>query len=132
MRHRTLFILTVSVFLGLIIQSNKFNEGECADEESQLGQSTTSLQLYKRKNRNLIMLLHKLILTNLLSFEKTILDLKPLNILIGHNGSGKSNLIEAISLIQSAPGSQVGQLLHRCPTIMLKCRAQKDMPDPHD
>ena len=51
------------------------------------------------------MLLHKLILTNLLSFEKTTLDLKPLNILIGHNGSGKSNLIEAISLIQSAPGS---------------------------
>ena len=49
------------------------------------------------------MLLHKLILTNLLSFEKTTLDLKPLNILIGHNGSGKSNLIEAISLIQSAP-----------------------------
>jgi predicted ATPase len=47
--------------------------------------------------------LHKLILTNLLSFEKTTLDLKPLNILIGHNGSGKSNLIEAISLIQSAP-----------------------------
>jgi predicted ATPase len=49
------------------------------------------------------MLLHKIILTNLLSFEKTTLELKQLNILIGHNGSGKSNLIEAISLIRSAP-----------------------------
>ncbi len=56
------------------------------------------------------MLLHKLILTNLLSFEKTILELKPLNILIGHNGSGKSNLIEAISLIQSAPSGIAGPI----------------------
>ncbi len=56
------------------------------------------------------MLLHKLILTNLLSFEKTTLELKPLNILIGHNGSGKSNLIEAISLIQSAPSGIAGPI----------------------
>lgn len=56
------------------------------------------------------MLLHKLILTNLLSFEKTTLDLKPLNILIGHNGSGKSNLIETISLIQSAPSGIAGPI----------------------
>lgn len=56
------------------------------------------------------MLLHKLTLTNLLSFEKTALELKPLNILIGHNGSGKSNLIEAISLIQSAPSGIAGPI----------------------
>jgi len=56
------------------------------------------------------MLLHKLILTNLLSFEKMTLELKPLNILIGHNGSGKSNLLEAISLMQSAPNGIAGPI----------------------
>ncbi len=44
-------------------------------------------------------------LTNLLSFgpDSEPLALQPLNILIGANGSGKSNLIEAISLLQAAP-----------------------------
>jgi len=44
-------------------------------------------------------------LTNLLSFgpNSEPLELGPLNVLIGANGSGKSNLIEAISLLQAAP-----------------------------
>ncbi len=35
--------------------------------------------------------------------DNAALELQPLNILIGANGSGKSNLIEAISLLQAAP-----------------------------
>jgi len=56
------------------------------------------------------MLLHEITLINLLSFEKTKLELKRLNLLIGHNGSGKSNLIEAIGLIQSAPSGITGPI----------------------
>ncbi len=43
---------------------------------------------------------------NLLSFNEIGIDLelKNLNVLIGANGSGKSNFLEAISLLQSAPG----------------------------
>ena len=50
-------------------------------------------------------------LKNLLSFGDpgVTLALKPLNVLIGANGSGKSNLIDAISLLQAAhPCSRVG------------------------
>lgn len=51
------------------------------------------------------MFLKSISLTNILSFgdKTTTIDLKPLNILIGHNGSGKSNLIECIGLLQAAP-----------------------------
>ena len=43
--------------------------------------------------------------TNLLSFgpDTQELELRPLNVLIGPNGCGKSSLIEAISLLQAAP-----------------------------
>ena len=49
--------------------------------------------------------LKKIQLQNLLSFgpDGTELELRPLNVLIGPNGCGKSNLIEAISLLQAAP-----------------------------
>ena len=42
---------------------------------------------------------------NVLSFGPSgmSLDLRPLNVLIGANGSGKSNLLEVISLLQAAP-----------------------------
>ncbi len=40
---------------------------------------------------------------NLLSFRNTTVELGPLNVLIGANGSGKSNLIEVIGLLQAAP-----------------------------
>lgn len=45
-------------------------------------------------------------LTNILSFgpEGETIPLGPLNVLIGANGSGKSNIISAISLLQAAPG----------------------------
>ena len=51
------------------------------------------------------MLIHRIRLTNLLSFGpgSQELELEPLNVLIGPNGSGKSNLIEAIGLLQAAP-----------------------------
>jgi len=49
--------------------------------------------------------IHRLKLKNLLSFgpEGIDLELAPLNVLIGPNASGKSNFIEAISLLQAAP-----------------------------
>lgn len=53
------------------------------------------------------MLMHSLRLTNLLSFgpQADVVPLGPLNVLIGPNASGKSNFLEAISLLQSAPRS---------------------------
>lgn len=50
-------------------------------------------------------LLHSIRLKNLLSYgsEGVNLELEPLNVLIGPNASGKSNLIEAISLLAAAP-----------------------------
>ncbi len=49
------------------------------------------------------MLLRKIKLENLLSFRNTEVELRGLNVLIGANASGKSNLIEAIGLLQAAP-----------------------------
>jgi len=49
------------------------------------------------------MLLDSLTLKNLLSFKDATVELRPLNILIGENGAGKSNLIEAVGLLQSLP-----------------------------
>ena len=50
-------------------------------------------------------LIHRLRLSNLLSFgpDAEEVELRPLNVLIGPNGSDKSNLIEAISLFKAAP-----------------------------
>jgi predicted ATPase len=50
-------------------------------------------------------LLHTLRLTNFLSYgpEGVEIDLQPLNVLIGANGSGKSNLFEALSILHAAP-----------------------------
>jgi len=52
------------------------------------------------------MLIKNIKIKNLLSFNNVGIDLelKNLNVLIGPNGCGKSNFIEAISLLQSAPG----------------------------
>jgi predicted ATPase len=49
------------------------------------------------------MLLRELGLENIFSFKKTIVELRGLNVLIGPNAVGKSNLIEAISLLKAAP-----------------------------
>ena len=49
------------------------------------------------------MLIEKLRLKNLLSFRDATIELGPLNVLIGPNGVGKSNLIEVIGLLQALP-----------------------------
>jgi len=56
------------------------------------------------------MLLHSITLTDLLSFSETTLELRPLNVLIGANASGKSNLISAIGLLKAAPGDLPGAM----------------------
>jgi predicted ATPase len=57
------------------------------------------------------MLLEQITLRNLLSFKDTTIDLGPLNILIGENTAGKSNLIEAVNLLQAAPTEMRNVLL---------------------
>lgn len=51
-------------------------------------------------------------LRNILSFgsEGEEVELHPLNVLIGPNASGKSNLIEAISLLKAAPSNLTGPI----------------------
>ncbi|MEK7405307.1 MAG: AAA family ATPase [Acidobacteriota bacterium] len=49
------------------------------------------------------MLLNSVTLKNILSFKDAQLPLQPLNVFVGPNASGKSNLIEAISLLQALP-----------------------------
>ncbi len=50
------------------------------------------------------MLLKEIMLSNFLSFGKgQTVHLHDLTILIGANGSGKSNLLEAVDLLHNAP-----------------------------
>jgi predicted ATPase len=49
------------------------------------------------------MLLRQITLENLLSFRKTTVELRGLNVLIGANAAGKSNLLDAISLLHATP-----------------------------
>ena len=62
------------------------------------------------------MLIKSLHLKNILSFKDTKLELQPLNVLIGANGSGKSNLIDVIGLLQAVPGDLAGFLRRNGPT----------------
>lgn len=57
-------------------------------------------------------LLRTLKLTNFLSYgaEGREIELEPLNVLIGPNASGKSNLIEAIGLLQATPSDLAGTI----------------------
>ncbi len=86
------------------------------------------------------MLLRQVKLENLLSFRKTTVELRGLNVLIGANASGKSNLIEAIGLLQAAPldlsaailrlGSAhfVCSLAVPSPIAAIECRGISDEP----
>lgn len=58
------------------------------------------------------MLIKRLTLKKLLSFIECRVELGPLNVLIGPNASGKSNLIEVIGLLQAAPSS-IGAAINR-------------------
>ena len=49
------------------------------------------------------MLLNSIELENILSFKHVKLELRPLNVLIGANASGKSNFIRALGLLRSLP-----------------------------
>ncbi len=49
------------------------------------------------------MLFHSLDIKNMLSFKDVKIELGPLNVLIGPNASGKSNLIETFALLQAVP-----------------------------
>ncbi|MBI1390591.1 MAG: AAA family ATPase [bacterium] len=55
------------------------------------------------------MFIEEIRLKNFLSFgpDSGPIPLKPLNLIIGANGSGKSNLLEGVALMQSAPGQLV-------------------------
>ena len=63
-----------------------------------------SKQELKDKN----MLIKSIKIKGMLSFQDVSLDLRPLNVLIGPNASGKSNLIEIVALLQSLPGDLAG------------------------
>ncbi len=57
------------------------------------------------------MLIKRITLKKLLSFNDTTVELGQLNILIGPNAVGKSNLIEAVALLQAAPTNLANQIL---------------------
>jgi predicted ATPase len=57
------------------------------------------------------MFLQRLALNNVLSFKDSNVELRQLNVLIGPNAVGKSNLIEAISLLQATPTSLASEIL---------------------
>lgn len=72
------------------------------------------------------MLIKSLSIANLLSYgsDTPCVELQPLNVLIGANGSGKSNFLEALSLLQAAPdqltkpirdGGGIQDWLHKSP-----------------
>src|SRR6266567_9471299 len=57
------------------------------------------------------MFIKSLHLKKLLSFNDTSVELGPLNVLIGPNAVGKSNLIEVIGLLQALPASVATPIL---------------------
>ena len=57
------------------------------------------------------MLIEEITLKNILSFRDATIPLLPLNVLIGENAVGKSNLIEAIGLLQAAPTDLLSAVL---------------------
>ena len=54
------------------------------------------------------MLLNSIKINGLLSFRDVELEMRPLNVLVGANASGKSNLIEIMALLQAVPRDLAG------------------------
>ena len=57
----------------------------------------------------------RLDIEGLRSIDKLSLDLGPMNVLIGENGSGKTTVLEALELLRKAatlPGEQFVQILY--------------------
>jgi predicted ATPase len=73
------------------------------------------------------MLLRQVKLENLLSFRDTTVELRGLNVLIGANASGKSNLIEAIGLLQAAP-VDLSAAIRRLGGVHVVCSLAKESP----
>jgi len=73
------------------------------------------------------MLLRHVKLENLLSFRKTEVELRGLNVLIGANASGKSNLIEAIGLLQAAP-VDLSAAIRRLGGVHVVCSLAEPVP----
>ena len=57
------------------------------------------------------MLLSRIELENLLSFKHLDLEMRPLNVLVGPNAAGKSNLIRSLSLVQALPTRGLTQVI---------------------
>src|SRR5579863_8577744 len=57
------------------------------------------------------MLINRLVLRKLLSFRDSTIELGQLNVLIGPNAVGKSNLIEVVGLLQAAPAGFASAIL---------------------
>src|SRR5579863_78939 len=57
------------------------------------------------------MLISRIEIENLLSFKSLDLELRPLNVLVGPNASGKSNLIRSLDLVRALPKRELGQVM---------------------
>jgi predicted ATPase len=57
------------------------------------------------------MLLRRIELENLLSFKHLDLEMRPLNVLVGPNSAGKSNLIRSLGLVQALPKRGLAQAI---------------------
>src|SRR5713101_5968150 len=57
------------------------------------------------------MLISRIEIENLLSFKSLDLELRPLNVLVGPNASGKSNLIRSLDLVRALPKRELGRVM---------------------
>lgn len=87
-------------------------------------------------------LIHSIELTNFLSFGESSgpMEMQPLNVLIGPNASGKSNLIEAIGLLSAAPtdltapireGGGIGEWVWKGRAASPEARIEAILASPH-
>ena len=107
-QYRMAWARTHSKKKGLIENPEKGKWALKGSEESKKKDSKKNAKLIvkDKKKKNDKRLIRQVRLQNLLSFgpDTPPLEMENLNVLIGPNGCGKSNFIEAISLIRSTPG----------------------------